>query len=198
MPSDAVARGRQLEYLTVGWNLAEGAASVAAGALAGSIALLGFGLDSVIEVASGSALIWRLRYQDHLRRETAERMALRTVGICFLALALYVLADSVQSLVRCDAPEASRLGIAVAIVSLIVMPVLARAKRGVARDLESRAMRADARQTDICAYLSAILLAGLLLNALLGWWWADPVAGLAMVPLIAREGVRALQGKECC
>jgi divalent metal cation (Fe/Co/Zn/Cd) transporter len=130
--------------------------------------------------------------------ERRENLALRLVGVSFLALAAYVAYDAVHSLVRHEAPEESWFGVAVAIASLIAMPLLARAKRRVAAQLNSGALRADSRQTDICAYLSGILLGGLLLNALLRWWWADPVAGLIMVPLIAREGIEALRGKACC
>lgn len=197
--SDAVRQGRLLEYATVGWNLAEGVLAIAAGAAAGSIALVGFGLDSFIELSSGLALIWRLRHDaDPVRRERVERLALRVVGYCFIALALYVASDSAISLWRKEAPEESLLGILVAAVSLAVMPVLAHGKRRVAAALGSSAMAADARQTDFCMYLSAILLTGLALNALLGWWWADPVSALAMSPIIFNEGVRALRGKTCC
>lgn len=194
----AARRGRRLEYLTIGWNAVEAAVSIAAGIFAGSIALVGFGLDSVIETTSGAALLWRLRLDDSERREHAEKTALRIVGVCFVLLAAYVAYDSGISLWRREKPEHSIPGIAIAVASLIAMPWLARAKRKVARLLKSRALQADSRQTDICAYLSAILLAGLLLNALLGWWWADPVAALVMVPLIAHEGIEALRGKDPC
>ena len=197
--SAAARRGRRLEYFTIAWNSLEAIASVVAGLLAGSIALVGFGLDSVIEVSSGAVLLWRLRAEaDAERRERAEHRALRLVGVCFLALAAYVAYDSIQGLVRHEAPQESFFGIAVAVASLIAMPLLARAKRQVARQLSSGAMHADSRQTDFCFYLSAILLAGLLLNAMLGWWWADPAAALVMVPLIAREGVEGLRAERCC
>jgi divalent metal cation (Fe/Co/Zn/Cd) transporter len=193
-----VRHGRRLEYFTIGYNMLEGLISVTAGAIAGSVALVGFGLDSLIEVTSGAALLWRLRHDvDPERRERVELWALRIVGWCFLALAAYVAYESVSALIGRDAPDRSIPGIAIAAVSVVVMPLLARAKRRVAAGIGSRAMRADSRQTDFCAYLSAILLAGLLLNALLGWWWADPVAGLGMVPLIAREGYVSLKGKPC-
>ena len=195
----AAARGRRLEYFTIAWNSAEAVASLVAGLLAGSIALVGFGLDSVIEVSSGAVLLWRLRAEaDAERRERAERRALQLVGICFLALAAYVAFDSIKGLVQREAPQESLFGIGVAIASLIAMPLLARAKRQVARQLNSGAMHADSRQTDFCFYLSAILLAGLVLNALLGWWWADPAAALIMVPLIVREGIEGLRAKRCC
>ncbi|HEV2117245.1 MAG TPA: cation transporter [Terriglobales bacterium] len=195
----AVRRGRRLEYFTIAWNSAEAVAALLAGLFAGSIALVGFGLDSVIEVSSGAVLLWRLRAEhDPHRREHAEHRALRLVGVCFLALAAYVVFDSIKGILVREAPQESLFGIGVAIASLIAMPLLARAKRQVARQLNSGAMRADSRQTDFCFYLSLILLAGLLLNALLGWWWADPVAALVMVPLIAHEGVEGLRGERCC
>jgi divalent metal cation (Fe/Co/Zn/Cd) transporter len=194
-----IARGLRLEYLTIGWNSVEALVAIASGVVAGSIALVGFGLDSVIEVSSGAILFWRLRSdRDAANRERKEQIALRLVGLSFLALSAYVAYDGGSALWRREAPERSLAGIVLAAVSLVVMPLLARAKRGVARELASQAMRADSRQTDFCAYLSAILLAGLGLNIWLGWWWADPAAGLLMVPLIAREGIEAVQGKSCC
>jgi divalent metal cation (Fe/Co/Zn/Cd) transporter len=197
--AEAVHRGLNLEYFTVGWNFLEAAVGLAAGAMAGSIALIGFGLDSLIEVSSGGILLWRLRSDhDEQRREAVERRALKLVGISLLALATYVTGESAVALIRHEAPERSLPGIALAVASLIAMPLLARAKRRVASDLVSPALQADSRQTDICAYLSAILLLGLLLNAAFGWWWADPAAGLLMAPLIAYEGLRAWRGETCC
>lgn len=194
-----VARGLRLEYFTLGWNLLEALVALVCGVIAGSIALVGFGLDSVVEVSSGSVLLWRLRADRHAEnRERAERFAVRLVGVSFLLLALYVAGDAIKTLLRRETPQESIPGIVLAIASLIAMPLLARAKRRVARGLNSGAMQADSRQTDICAYLSAILLGGLLLNAALGWWWADPVAALIMVPFIAHEGIEAVQGKTCC
>jgi divalent metal cation (Fe/Co/Zn/Cd) transporter len=193
-----VRRGKQLAYFTIAYNSAEGLVATVAGWLAGSVSLAGFGLDSLIEVISGAALLWRLhRDLDHSQRERVERISLRIVGGCFVALAIYILYESGSSLIGHAVPERSIPGIAVAAVSLVAMPLLARAKRTVASGIASAAMRADSRQTDFCTYLSAILLGGLLLNALLGWWWADPVAGLAMAPLIAKEGVDGLRGKAC-
>ena len=189
----SVRRGRRLEYLTITWNSLEGVIAVGAGILAGSIALVGFGIDSVIEVSSGGIILWRLLSGEH-----REQRALKLVGVSFLALATYVGIDAVKSLWLIEPPEASYVGIALAALSLAVMPVLARAKRKVASQLNSRAMHADSRQTDICAYLSAILLGGLLLNAIFDWWWADPIAALVMVPIIAREGIGALRGETCC
>ena len=193
-----VRRGRYLEYFTIGYNSLEGLIAVAAGLLAGSIALVGFGFDSLIEVTSGALLLWRLHADvDEIRRERVEAITLRLVGVCFLVLALYVTHDSVESLLRHEAPDESLIGIILAAVSLIVMPLLVRAKRRVARSINSGALMADSKQTELCTYLSAILLGGLMLNALLGWWWADPVAGLIMVPIIAKEGIEALQGETC-
>jgi divalent metal cation (Fe/Co/Zn/Cd) transporter len=194
----SVRRGRWLEYLTVGWNSLEGLIAVASGMLAGSVALVGFGFDSVIEVTSGAALLWRLHLDVPERRERAEQVALKLVGWSFLLLAAYVAFDAVKSLVNRETPEVTYVGIGIAALSLLVMPWLARAKRRVAASINSRALAADSRQTDICAYLSAILLAGLGLNALFGWWWADPVAALVMIPIIVKEGVEALRGETCC
>jgi divalent metal cation (Fe/Co/Zn/Cd) transporter len=194
-----IHRGLSLEYFTVVWNLLEAAVALVSGAVAGSIALIGFGLDSLIEVSSGTILLWRLRADhDEERRERVERSALKLVGVSLLLLAAYVTGDSVVSLVGRKVPERSLPGIALATASLIAMPLLARAKRRVAWALGSPSLQADSRQTDICAYLSAVLLLGLLLNATFGWWWADPVAGLVMVPLIGYEGSEALRGKTCC
>jgi len=190
-----IRRGRFLEYLTLGWNLAEAVIAITAGVVAGSAALLGFGLDSVIESTSGAVLLWRLRAGPEGERR--EQLALKLVGVSFLLLAAFVAWEAGTSLWHREAPGDSLVGMVLAAVSLIVMPILARAKRKVAVGLGSAALEADSRQTDLCAVLSAILLGGLALNWLLGWWWADPVAALAMVPLIALEGRRALQGKHC-
>lgn len=187
--------GLRLEWATVGWNVTEAVVAVWAGTAVGSVSLVGFGIDSVIESLSGFVLLWRLmgRVEDGGR----DRVALRLVGLSFLALAAYVGYEAASSLITREAPDASVPGIVLAALSLIVMPLLARAKRRVAECIASDALAADARQTDICVYLSAILLLGLGLNAWLGWWWADPVAGLGMVPIIAREGVQALRGRAC-
>jgi len=197
--ADLVRRGRHLEYFTIGYNSLEGLIAILAGLFAGSIALVGFGFDSLIEVTSGVALLWRLRADvDEVRRERVEAIALRIVGACFVVLAIYVSYDSIKSLIRREAAEESLVGIVLATVSLIVMPLLVRAKRKVARGIKSYALMADSKQTELCTYLSAILLGGLLLNALLGWWWADPVAALIMVPIIVKEGIEALRGETCC
>jgi divalent metal cation (Fe/Co/Zn/Cd) transporter len=193
-----VQRGRRLEYFTIVWNAIEGLLAVIAGVIAGSISLVGFGIDSFIEVTSGSVLLWRMSVDAEVqRRELNERRALRIVGVCFLLLAAYIAYASVLDLWSRRAPEHSIPGIVLACVSLVVMPLLSRAKRKVGRALDSAAMHADAKQTEFCTYLSAILLAGLLLNALFGLWWADPVAALIMVPIIAKEGMEGLQGSTC-
>lgn len=193
-----IRRGKLLEYATVGYNSLEGVIAVGAGVLAGSVALVGFGFDSVIEVISGATLLWRLHADvDESRRELVEQRALRIVGWSFLLLAAYVLFDAGKSLIRREPPDESIVGIVLAAVSLVVMPLLARAKRGVAHAIGSKALDADATQTTLCTYLSAILLGGLLLNATLGWWWADPVAALVMVPIIVREGLEGIRGERC-
>jgi len=188
-------RGRHLEGFTILWNSAEGAIAVALGLLAGSIALVGFGIDSFIEMSSGLVLLWRLQPgRDETSAERAEATALRFVGVSLLLLVAYLVYESLGTLLRREAPAASLPGIVLAAASLVVMPLLARQKRRVAAAIESRALEADALQTSICTYLSLILLGGLALNALVGWWWADPVAALAMTPFIAREGASALRG----
>lgn len=204
MPEAAISReviahrGKRLEYFTIGWNCLEGLVAVIAGALAGSISLVGFGIDSFIEVTSGATLLWRMAADsDEQVREHNERLSLRIVGACFIALSAYIAYESISNLIGSKAPERSIPGIILACVSLVVMPVLSRAKKDIGRKLRSAAMRADAKQTDFCVYLSAILLLGLLLNAALGWWWADPAAALIMVPIIAKEGVEGIRGKAC-
>jgi divalent metal cation (Fe/Co/Zn/Cd) transporter len=193
-----VLRGQRLEYFTIAWNALEGLVAVVAGAIAGSISLVGFGIDSFIEVTSGSVLLWRMSVDaDVERRERNERRALQVVGICFLFLATYIAYESSMDLWSKRAPEHSIAGIVLACVSFVVMPLLSRAKRKVGHALGSSAMHADAKQTEFCTYLSAIVLAGLLLNALFALWWADPVAALIMVPIIAKEGIEGLQGKAC-
>ncbi len=188
-----VVRGRRLEYLTIAWNVFEAVVALVAGVLAGSVALVGFGLDSVIETLSAGILLWRLRSEDERRERTARKL----VGVCFLLLAVYVAVESIRALLIKAQPERSLPGILIAIAAVIVMPLLGRAKRRVAAQLNSGALHSDSRQADFCAYLSAILLAGLLLHAIASWWWADPVAALVMVPIIAREGVQGVRGKAC-
>jgi divalent metal cation (Fe/Co/Zn/Cd) transporter len=192
-------RARRLEYFTIAWNALEGAIALIAGALAGSIALVGFGVDSAIEVGSGAAVLWRMAGDaDHATRERRERLSLRIVGICFLLLASYVTVEAIEHLARRENASRSAAGMALTCVSIVVMPLLARAKRRVASAMSSGALHADARQADFCAYLSAIVLAGLLLDAALGWWWADPAAALLLVPIIVNEGVRAVRGETAC
>lgn len=193
-----VRRGRKLEYFTIAWNAVEGVVAVGAGAIAGSISLVGFGIDSFIEVTSGSILLWRMSVDaDEHRRAANEKRALRFVGVCFLLLAAYVAFESVADLWLRRAPEHSIPGIILACVSLVVMPLLSRAKRKVGYALESAAMHADAKQTEFCTYLSAILLLGLLLNTLFNLWWADPSAALIMVPIIGKEAIEGIQAKAC-
>ncbi len=194
---EALKRGRILEYITIGYNSLEGLVALVSGLVAGSIALVGFGFDSAIEVTSGIILLWRLSVS-LTRQQKAEELSLRLVGASFLALAAYVLYDATSLIVERKAPEESTIGIILAIMSLLIMPLLARAKRSVAKEINSQALVADAKQTELCTYLSAILLIGLLLNALLGWWWADPLAALIMTPIIISEGIKALRGKTCC
>ncbi len=195
----ALARGKWLEYFTVGWNLLEGIASVLAGLWSGSVALVGFGMDSFIEVASGTVMLWRMSVDgDPETRKRHDHRALQLVGVCFLGLAAYLVFRSMDNLIERRAPEHSLPGIIIAALSLVVMPILSHAKTKVAVQIGSSAMKADARQTDFCTYLSAILLGGLLLNAVLGWWWADPVVALIMAPVIASEGLDGIRGKVCC
>ncbi|SRR5258708_4206600 len=192
-------RGTRLSYFTIAWNSLEGLIAVVAGAVAGSISLVGFGIDSFIEVISGTTLLWRMTVDaDVQRRDRNERLSLRILGICFFFLAGYVAYESCSDLISTKVPGHSISGIILACISLVVMPILSRAKKKVGYELRSAAMNADARQTDFCVYLSAILLSGLLLNATLGWWWADPAAALIMVPIIAKEGLDGIRGKGCC
>ncbi len=194
-----VRRGLRLTYATLAYNSLEGLIAIIAGLRAGSVALVGFGLDSVIEVTASAAAAWRLHAdRDPVHRALAERRALHLIGASFLALAGYVTYDAASTLFHRHTPEKSLVGIILAAVSLAVMPLLARAKRRVSAELQSEALAAEATQTVVCACLSAILLGGLVLNALVSWWWADPVAALVMVPLIVREGVEGLRGRAVC
>jgi cation diffusion facilitator family transporter len=194
-------RGLRLEYLTVGWNVVEGLIAVSAGLIAGSIALIGFGVDSFVETISGTVLIWRLSAESRgrLEEEDVERVeerAERLVGIAFLLLAAYVAFEAVRSLVNQEAPDASPVGIALTSLSIVVMLWLAREKRRTGEALKSRALVADAQQTYACWYLSVVTLAGLGLNAVFGLWWADPVAALGIVVLLVREGLEAVRGDD--
>lgn len=185
-----VAKALQLEYFSLAWNLLETVVGFIAGLMAGSVALIGFALDSVVESSSAGAMVWRLRTegQGKWTNEAIERRTVRIIAGAFFALAVYVGIQATIDLVRRQEPEESFLGIVLALVSLVVMPWLARRKRAMARRLDSRALQADAGQTALCTLISAALLLGLVANALLGWWWADPVAGLAIAGIAAREG----------
>jgi divalent metal cation (Fe/Co/Zn/Cd) transporter len=181
-------RAQLLAGVSVTYNLLEAVVAVTAGAVAESIALIGFGLDSLVEMSSGLVILWQFRYPVP---ESRERLALRLIGLSFFALAVYVTVESVRNLVGGGEPASSPVGIALAILSLLVMPVLSWAQRRTGRALNSASVIADSKQTLLCTYLSAVLLVGLLLNALLGWSWADPVAGLVIAAVAAREGVEA-------
>jgi len=198
----SLRRALRLEYLTVGWNVVEGVVAVSAAVLAGSVALLGFGIDSFVESASGAVLVWRLRAERRgLAPEQVERLdarAHRLVGASLLLLAAYVAVEAGLALWGREEPRPTMVGIALTVLSLAVMQWLARAKRRAARDLGSRALEADAFQTSACFWLSIVTLAGLGLNAAFGWWWADPVAALGMTAFIAREGLEAWRGEDCC
>jgi divalent metal cation (Fe/Co/Zn/Cd) transporter len=194
-----VRRGLWLNYITIAYNAIEAVVSLTAGLVAGSVALVGFGVDSAIEVTASIAAQWRLRSDiDPERRERVERVTHRVIGGSFLVLAAYVLVESVATLWRREPPDPSIPGLIILSLSVLVMPLLAGAKRRVARSLASRALEADAMQTSICAYLSVIALAGVAMNTFLGWWWADPVAALAMVPIIVREGLEGIRGESTC
>jgi divalent metal cation (Fe/Co/Zn/Cd) transporter len=191
-----VNRGMTLNYVTIGYNTLEAVVSLAAGLVAGSVALVSFGIDSAIEVTSAGAAQIRLRADyDPIRRAQLEQQTHRVIGAAFLILAVYVTTDAILALWHREPAEPSRLGIAILALSVVVMPVLARAKRRVAVALSSGALAADATQTSLCAYLSAIALVGVAMNAMVGWWWADPIAALAMVPIIAKEGAEGVRAR---
>lgn len=207
-PAESEPRGRRdalrhalgLEVLSLSYNVLEAGVGVAAGIAAGSVALVGFGLDAVVESASASVLIWRLSTERRGRRtaEEAERKAIRLVAAAFGALALYVGGRAVVDLVAGTRPEESTIGIVLAAVSLVVMPVLARAKHAAARELDSRSLEGDSAQTMLCTYMSAVLLFGLATNALWGWWWADPAAGLVIAVLAAKEARELWVTEDVC
>lgn len=194
-------RALRLEYLTVGWNVVEGIIAVSAALAAGSIALLGFGIDSFVEMASGLILLWRLRIEARhvapIDLAALDRRAHRFVGLSLFLLAAYIAIDATQALVMREKPEPTLIGLGLTSLSLPVMLWLGRAKRRTALSLESHAMESDAFQTTACMWLSLITLVGIGLNATLGWWWADPVAALAMTYFLAREGLEAWRGHEC-
>lgn len=194
--------GLRLEYLTVGWNVIEGLIAVLSAVAAGSIALLGFGIDSFIESLSGLVLIWRLREErgaaDSKAIETIEHRARRLVGVSLFALASWIGFSALRALWTHQEPEPSLVGIALTSISIGVMWWLARAKRRTAKSLGSRALEADSFQTTVCWWLSVIVLGGIGLNAAFGWWWADPLAALGMTYFLMREGRAAWQGDTCC
>src|SRR5215212_371774 len=188
-------RAQLLAGASVAYNLVEAVIAVTAGLLAGSVALVGFGLDSVVEVSSGLIILWQFR---HRLPESRERQALRLMAFSFFALAAYVTVESARALFLGGEPAPSPVGIGLAIASLIVMPFLSWAQRRTGRALGSHAVVADSTQTLLCTYLSAVLLVGLVLNATLGWGWADPIAGLVIAAVAIREGSEAWTGEGCC
>ncbi|MER7132972.1 cation transporter [Streptosporangium saharense] len=197
-PARRAALGRRIRLLvaaTITYNVVEAVVAVTAGTLASSAALVGFGLDSVVEVASAAAVAWQFSAADHERRE---RAALRVIALSFLALAAYVTADAVRALLGAGEVEHSTTGLVLAALSLVVMPLLSAAQRRAGRELGSASAVADSRQTLLCTYLSAVLLAGLALNGLFGWSWADPVAALVIAAVAVGEGLRAWRGDVCC
>jgi divalent metal cation (Fe/Co/Zn/Cd) transporter len=193
-----LSRALQLAFFTVAWNVVEGLVAIWAAIAAGSDALLGFGLDSGVESLSGLVLIWRLNIErkDTDRAEEVEERALKLIGLTFFALAVFVGYQSVTTLLNGERPESSWVGIAVTILSVIVMPILARSKERVGEAIGSRAVLADSAETWACVYLSAVVLAGLALNALFGWWWADPVAAIAVVGFLVKEGREAFSHED--
>ncbi len=195
---DHLNQALKLEYFTVTWNVLEAVVGLLAGIYAGSVSLVAFALDSVVESTSGSILIWRLKSEEagHAAEELEEKVK-KPLAIALFLLALYIAIRAGQTLVGGTASEDSPVGIALAVVSLIVMPVLAQKKKSAARDLDSRSLDADSTQTNICAYLSGILLFGLVANSLLGWWWADPIAGLVIAGVAAKEGWELWNGEDC-
>jgi divalent metal cation (Fe/Co/Zn/Cd) transporter len=192
-PTALSRRARRLAWATIGWNVIEAIVAILAGTAAGSIALVGFGLDSTVEVLSASVIVW----QFHGLAEERERAALKLIAVSFYALGAYVAVRAVIDLTGRSTPDTSPAGIGLAIASLIVMPIFAGAKRRTGRAMGSSTVVADSNQTKLCAYLSAILLAGLVLNATVGWWWADPIAALAIAVLAVREGRQAWRGETC-
>jgi divalent metal cation (Fe/Co/Zn/Cd) transporter len=197
-PEERRRLGRRAQLLaaaSVTYNVIEAIVAISAGVVAGSVALVGFGLDSVVEVSSGLIILWQFR---HRLPESRERRALRMLAVLFFALAAYVGFESVRALVGGSDPETSSVGIGLASASLIVMPLLSWAQRRTGRALGSNAVVADGTQTLLCTYLSAVLLVGLVLNATLGWGWADPIAGLVIAGVAVREGLEAWKGEGCC
>ena len=196
---EGLRRGITLEYASLAYNVLESVVGLAAGVVAGSVALIGFGLDSVVESATAAILIWRFRTETRGRSsEDAERKAVRLVASAFYALAAYIGVRAVLDLAAQSRPEESPVGIALAVASLIVMPVLVARKRKLAVEIDSRSLQADSTQTLLCTYMSAFLLVGLVANALFGWWWADPIAGLAIAALAVREGTELWREEDFC
>jgi divalent metal cation (Fe/Co/Zn/Cd) transporter len=192
-----VRRARLLAWAGLGWHGIEAAVAVGAGVAASSVALVGFGADSLVEAVAGVVVLWRFAAA-RAASEDAERRAQRLIAASFFAIAVYVAVEAARSLAGGDAPEASWVGIGLAAVTLATMPPLAVAKARLGERLGSAATRSEGRQNMLCAYLSAGLLAGLLANALLGWWWADPVAALGIAVVALREGREAWRGESCC
>jgi divalent metal cation (Fe/Co/Zn/Cd) transporter len=194
-----VRRALFLEYVTIGWNVVEAVIAIWAGAAAGSIALISFGLDSCIEVTAAVAVVHRFRTRDLDKQDAAERRALRIVGVTFFLLAAYVFVESIRKLWLHKIPGQSAVGIVLTLISAFWMPFLSRSKRAIAVELRSPALLADSRETLFCAILSVVVLAGLAANALMGWWWADPVAGLVVVYFLIEEAREAWRGdSEAC
>lgn len=191
-----IARAKRLAILGLGWHAVEATVAVVAGLSAGSVALIGFGIDSVIEAAAGFIVLWRFR-QGAAASETVERRAQQAIAISFFVLAGYVAVESVRALITAERPETSLVGIALAVATLMTMPPLARAKARVGAALRSQATIAEGRQNILCAYLSGVLLIGLLANTLVGAWWLDAVAALVIGALAVREGIEAWQGDQC-
>jgi divalent metal cation (Fe/Co/Zn/Cd) transporter len=192
-----VRRARLLAWIGIGWHVVEAAVAVGAGIVAGSIALVGFGADSLIEAAAGLVVLWRLAAA-RVSSAEAEARAQKLIAVSFYVLAAYIGVEAVRSLAIADHPDASWVGIGLSVVTLATMPPLARAKSRVADQLGSSATKSESRQTLLCAYLSAALLCGLALNALAGWWWADPVTALVIAAAAVREGRAAWRGESCC
>ncbi|MGY1435385.1 cation diffusion facilitator family transporter [Streptomyces reniochalinae] len=191
-------RVRLLVAATITYNVIEAVVAITAGTLASSTALIGFGLDSVIEVSSAAAVAWQFSARDHAVREAREKTTLRIIAVSFFALAAYVSVDSIRALAGGGEADRSLPGIVIAALSLAVMPFLSAAQRRAGRELGSASAVADSKQTLLCTYLSAVLLVGLVLNATLGWTWADPVAALVIAGIAVKEGREAWQGKGCC
>lgn len=197
-PADRARLGRRAQLLasaSIGYNVLEAIIAITAGLAAGSVALVGFGLDSTVEVSSGLIILWQFR---HRMPESREQQALRLMAVSFFALATYVGFESARALITGHEPDSSTIGIVLAALSLAIMPFLSWAQRRTGKALGSNAVVADSTQTLLCTYLSAVLLIGLVLNATMGWSWADPIAGLVIAAVAVREGIQAWRGEGCC